>query len=198
MIFLDQLCCIIGGKMKFKYTAIVAVDEKGGMAKDRKIPWHCPEDLKSFVEKTTGKHCLMGRVTFEQDIEPLLKNGLGGMKYLPNKRMAWVVSRTPRPGNVGVGYYRPMLPGVGYLCSPEEIEEYITPTNEIMVIGGLQLYQKMLPVCDVVYLTEIKGNYNCDKFFPINLIKNGDFQRIEQVEKEGCTFYKYVRKYNWL
>ena len=47
---------------------IVAHDELGGIGKDNKIPWRCPEDLINFRKLTTGSgnnSVIMGRKTWE-------------------------------------------------------------------------------------------------------------------------------------
>lgn len=44
---------------------IVCVNNLGYIGKDGKLPWHNPEDLKHFKEKTMGQKLLVGRVTYE-------------------------------------------------------------------------------------------------------------------------------------
>ena len=46
-------------------TAICACDPKGVIGHRGKIPWHCPEDLQHFRNRTWGHPVIMGRVTFE-------------------------------------------------------------------------------------------------------------------------------------
>ena len=54
-----------------KLSVIVAHDELGCIGKDNKIPWHIPQDLKMFKEKTMGKPVIMGRKTYESIGKPL-------------------------------------------------------------------------------------------------------------------------------
>ena len=46
-------------------SIICATDEKRGIGKKGKIPWHIPEDFKRLKKITTGHPIIMGRKTFE-------------------------------------------------------------------------------------------------------------------------------------
>lgn len=45
--------------------AIVAIGNSGQIGLNGKLPWHCPEDLKWFREKTMGKTCIAGYNTMQ-------------------------------------------------------------------------------------------------------------------------------------
>jgi len=38
--------------------------------------------------------------------------------------------------------------------------------TELMVIGGATIYQLMLPLCDRLYITQVKDNVSGDAWFP--------------------------------
>ena len=42
---------------------IAALDRRGAIGVDGKLPWHLPDDLKRFKARTLGKPVLMGRKT---------------------------------------------------------------------------------------------------------------------------------------
>ena len=48
-----------------RVSLIAAIDQKRGIGKRGKLPWHLPEDLKRFKELTIGHTVVMGRKTFE-------------------------------------------------------------------------------------------------------------------------------------
>ena len=48
-----------------KVSIIVAMDDKRGIGKNNRLPWHIPEDLKRFKKLTSGHTIIMGRKTFE-------------------------------------------------------------------------------------------------------------------------------------
>ena len=51
---------------------IWAQDQNGGIGKDRKLPWHIPEDLKNFKKLTFNSTIVMGRKTWASlSIKPL-------------------------------------------------------------------------------------------------------------------------------
>ncbi|TFG95326.1 hypothetical protein E4H12_13495, partial [Candidatus Thorarchaeota archaeon] len=54
-----------------QYVIVAAVDQGGGFAKDGKMPWHYPADLKWFNRKTKGQICVMGRHTYKDINERL-------------------------------------------------------------------------------------------------------------------------------
>ena len=130
-----------------------------------KIPWHLPEDLKFFRRTTLGHVVLMGRRTYES---------LG--KPLPG-RENWVVSSRSIPGVTVVRDVREIRePGEG---------------RELFLIGGAQLYAKLLPNCSEVFLTLVKRDVVGDAFFPP---LEGAF-RFEQVllESSEMEIRRYVR-----
>ena len=49
---------------------IAAVAENNVIGKDGDIPWHIPEDLQHFKEKTTGHTVVMGRKTYQSHLSP--------------------------------------------------------------------------------------------------------------------------------
>ena len=135
----------IPNKSLMNYKIIVAVDEKGGIGKDNKIPWNYPEDLQYFSEITKGNgknSVIMGRKTWDS----LPK------KYKP----------LPHRNNI-------VLSKVGY--SKKNCDTEIDFYDENWVIGGSQIYNLFLPEVSHIYLTKIPGDYNCDTFFDISYLK---------------------------
>ena len=48
----------------------------------------------------------------------------------------------------------------------EEALSAVSSDQELMVIGGAQLFDELLPIVDRLYLTEIDGQYEGDVYFP--------------------------------
>ena len=46
-------------------SIIVAMSENRIIGNEGRIPWHIPEDVRWFKEKTLGHTVIMGRKTFE-------------------------------------------------------------------------------------------------------------------------------------
>ena len=128
---------------------ITAVDEAAGIGKDNKIPWSCPEDLQHFKEKTLGSIVVMGYKTFESLDFKLLSsrhNVVMTSKYLISDK-----------ANL---YYRDTIRSILKVS-----DEYF---KDVLIIGGESIYKLFLPHTQELHITRIKGNYDCDKFFPFD------------------------------
>lgn len=129
---------------------IVAMAENRVIGRDNQLPWHLPNDLKHFKATTMGKPVVMGRKTFESIGKPL-----------PGRSNIIVTS------NAGF-----IAAGVKVAHSIEEAVELargiavVDGVDEIMVIGGAQLYEAILPKTDRIYLTQVHGDVVGDAFFP--------------------------------
>jgi dihydrofolate reductase len=114
------------------------------------MPWHLPEDLKHFKAMTLGKPIIMGRKTWDSLGRPL-----------PG-RLNIVVSRQP-----GL-----QLGGAEVLSSLDEAlvraEQWAREqgADEMMLIGGGQLYAQALEQASRLYLTRIDVSAQGDTFFP--------------------------------
>ncbi|MBI3563213.1 MAG: type 3 dihydrofolate reductase [Gammaproteobacteria bacterium] len=121
------------------------------MAEDRvigiqnRLPWTLPADMKWFRQHTLGKPILMGRKTFES---------FGG-KPLPDRRNIIIT----RDAN-----YHVALAYVAHDIDAALILAGDAP--EVMVIGGENLYQQLLPRADRLYLTYVKAKLAGDAWFP--------------------------------
>jgi dihydrofolate reductase len=47
----------------------------------------------------------------------------------------------------------------------------MAPLWDVWVIGGAQLVNGLLPYIDEIWLSRIKGTYDCDTFLPRDLIE---------------------------
>ena len=108
------------------------------------LPWHLPRDLKRFKEVTTGKPIIMGRLTWESIGRPL-----------PNRQNI-VVSRNPDFE----------APGCDIVTSPDDAVDMAGRVDEIMIIGGGQLYREFLPRAQRIYMTRVAVEIDGDTHFP--------------------------------
>lgn len=127
---------------------IAAMANNRVIGKNNKMPWHLSEDLQHFKAKTLGKPIIMGRKTFESIGCPL-----PGRKNI-------VISRNQDysvEGAVCVTSFERAL---------RWIKSAMPDCNEVVVIGGGQLYQEVLPLAEKLYLTEINLDVEGDTHFP--------------------------------
>jgi dihydrofolate reductase len=141
-----------------RMSLIVAMSESGLIGTDKGLPWHLPADLKRFKTLTWGKPIIMGRRTHE-----LIGRPLPG-------RLNIVVSRQP-------GY---AAEGCEVVHSLDEALALASNTpDEIMIVGGAQIYREALPLCQRVYLTVVEGQFEGDTFFPGEL-SSADWETISE------------------
>lgn len=129
-------------------SLMVAMDEAGLIGCDGALPWRIPEDMKWFRETTMGKPCIMGRKTWES----LPKRPLPG-------RVNIVVSRT-------AGFLAENAVVVHSLDGALDGALHVTRADEVMVIGGAEIYRAALPVAGRIYLTRVQGRFEGDVYFP--------------------------------
>jgi dihydrofolate reductase len=64
-------------------------------------------------------------------------------------------------------------------------------SDEIMIIGGAQIYRDCLPLADVLYLTKVEAEIEGDAFFP-----DIDLDQWQEVsEKSPKTIDKYAYRF---
>lgn len=150
-------------------SAIVAVDENFGIGFNGDLLEHIPEDLKHFKELTSGHNVVMGRKTWDS----LPK------KPLPNRHNL-VITKDP-------SIYE--LTNEVQFYTLRQIEVLMLKNKNVnyFVIGGGQIYEKLLPICDKVYLTKIMVSHeNADTYFP----------NIELMDNWKCVEQSEIKQYN--
>lgn len=136
-------------------SIICAMDEKRGIGKDNKLPWHIQEDLKRFKDITQNHTIIMGRKTFES---------IG--RVLPNRTNIIITRDQDFDPHK---FYSSENCDVLMANSLEEAIEKAQKkegSKEVFIIGGGQVYAEALEKADKLYLTLVDGDFNCDTFFP--------------------------------
>lgn len=157
-------------------SLIAAMDRNRLIGRDNGLPWHLPDDFKHFKAVTLGKPVIMGRKTFESIGKPL-----------PGRQNI-VVSRS--------GF---QAQGVESVSSIEQALTVAGNAEEVMIIGGANLYQQMIARADRLYLTQVDGQFEGDAWFPQF---NSDDWSVVSSEKHHAdeknnfnfTITEYVRK----
>ncbi|MDN4492705.1 dihydrofolate reductase [Ureibacillus aquaedulcis] len=125
-------------------SLIVAHDRNRVIGYENKMPWHLPGELQYFKEQTMGKPMIMGRKTFDSIGRPL-----------PGRRNI-VVTRNESYA----------VKGVEVATSLEDALKLAGSVDEVMVIGGEQIFKMALPIADRLYITRIEHDFDGDTFFP--------------------------------
>ena len=126
-------------------TLVAALDRRGAIGVGNALPWHLPDDFRHFKAITLGKPLLMGRRTAES---------LG--RALPGRRNL-VLTRSGRVPFEG-------MEPVGSLAAARQA---VAGADELMVIGGGEIYALALPQAARLWLTEVDTTVaQADAFVP--------------------------------
>jgi dihydrofolate reductase len=131
-------------------SLIVAVAENGVIGRGGSLPWRISSDLKSFRRLTMGKPVIMGRKTFAS-----LQRPLDGRDNI-------VVTRDPffkAQGASAVSSLEEALTLARVLAATRGAEE-------IMIIGGADIFREALPYASRIYWTEVHAKPDGDTVFP--------------------------------
>lgn len=126
-----------------KITLIAAMAKNRGIGMDGELPWHLPGELKHFKEVTMGKPIVMGRKTWES---------IG--RALPGRQNI-VVSRNLAFRAPGCDHARSLDEAIGMAAG-----------EEVMIVGGGELYRQALDHADRMILTEVDCEPQADTWFP--------------------------------
>ncbi|WP_447553354.1 dihydrofolate reductase [Vreelandella sp. EE22] len=165
------------------YEPLVPVAMIVAMAKNRVIgiegnlPWYLPEDLKFFKRMTQAKPLVMGRKTYASIGKPL-----------PN-RLNIVVTRDSAFSAEGVRVCHE-LPRALELADQQAT---IEAAEEIMVMGGGEIYRQAMPFAQRLYVTEVDIEVDGDTTFPeIPQQAFREVQRVAGTPGEGQPHYDFV------
>ncbi len=154
-----------------KISIIVAAAENGVIGKGNELPWRLSEDLKHFKKTTLGKPVVMGRKTYESVGRPL-----------PGRRNIIITRDTAYSAE-----------GCEVAHSLAEAIAKAGDVEEVMILGGGQIYGEALPVVNRMYLTRVNARPEGDAFFPhLNESEWKEVNRREHPADEkndhACTF----------
>lgn len=128
---------------------IVAMNANRTIGHNDSIPFHNPEDLAHFKEKTLNHVCVMGRVTYESIPVKL------------NNRMVWVLTSQLD--------YEPKHDNVIVFNDQNQLKEAVLSyESDVFICGGLQMYRLFFPFVSVLWLSyiddEFDGDIKLDRF----------------------------------
>ncbi|NCX96546.1 MAG: dihydrofolate reductase [Chitinophagia bacterium] len=157
-------------------SCIVASSEDNAIGKGGGMPWHLPADLRYFRQITMGKPVIMGRNTFYS-----LKKPLKG-------RLNVIISSTlSAPPAEGVLLFASLQDALRQLADTGNYEE-------VMIIGGGQLYRAAMPYITQIYLTRVHSRFpDADVFFPE--IDSKRFKQIAATPHEADAENPYAYTY---
>lgn len=150
-------------------SIIAAMSENRVIGYKNSLPWSIPEELQHFKKVTMGKTMIMGRKTFDSI----------NRRLLPGRK---TIILTTNEGETGTEYE--------VANNIEQAIELAGEVEEIMIVGGANIYREFLPLANKIYLSIINGNYEGDTYFPEinydewNIIDKSKFERYETLVLE--------------
>jgi dihydrofolate reductase len=124
--------------------------ENGAIGRGGDLPWRLSSDLRYFRKVTMGKPVIMGRRTFKS-----LPRVLDG-------RLNVVLTRD----NGFVADSAVMAHSLEEGLEVARASAERTGADEIMVIGGDDVFRAVMPLAKRIYLTEVHAAPHADTWFP--------------------------------
>ncbi|MBS3105080.1 type 3 dihydrofolate reductase [Candidatus Woesearchaeota archaeon] len=151
-------------------SLIFAMDENRVIGYQNKLPWNLPSELKYFREATKHKPVIMGRKTHESIGRPM------------PERLNIIITRDKN--------YK--TDGCVVVNNKEDAIKAAKGNNEIMVIGGAEIYKLFLPIADRLCITKVHGTFKGDTYFPE--FNEDEWVKVKErfVEKDDENRYSYT------
>ncbi|MBE1554732.1 dihydrofolate reductase [Sporosarcina limicola] len=126
-------------------SLLVVHDPNRVIGLNNKMPWHIPEELAYFKKVSMGKAMVMGRKTYESIGRPL-------------------------PGRLNIIVTRNKAYTAEGIVVVHDLDEAILKAkeyaDEVMIIGGSEIFSLALDIADRLYITLIQKYFEGDTFFP--------------------------------
>lgn len=126
---------------------LVAASENNVIGKGNQIPWHLPNDLKFFKNKSWAMPVIMGRNTYESLEKPLL----GRINVVITTNKEW------KRDDVTVAHS--IEEAIAIACASD--------CNELFIIGGGEIFKQSMNLANRVYLTRVHTTLDGDVFYPV-------------------------------
>ena len=160
-----------------RVSLIAAVATNGVIGAGNKLPWHLPGDLMFFKRVSMGKPIIMGRLTYDSIGRPLPKRP----NIVVTTQQGWCAE--------GVEVCHSIDDAIA-LASDLASD---CGADEILVIGGQQIYRQAMPRATRLYLTRVQDSPQGDAFFPEYNAQLWCEKLLGAVEAQGNTpGYRFV------
>lgn len=153
-------------------SIVVAASSNNVIGNKGALPWKISDDLKHFKALTMGRPIVMGRLTYESIGRPL-------------------------PGRQNIIISRQadfMAEGCDVVASPAEALRMSGDADEVMVIGGSQIYALFLPKATRLYVTRVHCEIDGDAYFPE--IDADEWSLLASEQRPASTANEYAFSFN--
>lgn len=150
---------------------IWAEDQNHAIGLNGELPWHLPADLAFFKKNTIGKTLVSGRRTFASYKKPL-----------PHRKhiVLTTSAQATYPDDITI------------VRSAEEVVAYEQqhPDETIVISGGAQVFETLMPFVDVLLRTRVHAVFNADTYMP--LIDYNKFELVSSETREADEKNQYA------
>lgn len=153
---------------------IAAHDNEFLIGNKNKLPWNIKEDIEHFHKEIEGKVILMGRITYES-----IKNIKNNFKVKKIIVMTKNLNYDPKDSDILIFH------------KIVDVLQY-SEKEDIYICGGSEIYEQLLPYAKEMIITEIKGIYEGDSYFP--LYDNKEFKLIKEKKLSDQAIVKYLSR----
>lgn len=168
--------------------SIIGNHVTGGIGNNRKLLYskeEVPGDMERFTQLSKGSTIIVGPDTYEGFYK----------KPLPGRTNIIVSRKFPEELTLAAdGSYR-----INDLYNAIPAARAKFPDQEIVIAGGKPIYEKLLPLCDIIYATEVYGEKEVDTEITYSKAFLHEVERIKH-EHNGLKYdfvtYKRVRPEN--
>ena len=133
-----------------KIVLVAAIGENNVIGRDGQLPWRLKSDLKHFRGLTINKPVVMGRKTYESIGKPL-------------KDRTNIVLTKDLGLKVPGGVLATSLDAAMIMARQDATKRGV---DEIMVIGGGDVFERIMPKADRLEITHVHASPEGDAFFP--------------------------------
>lgn len=133
-----------------KIVLVAAIGDNSVIGRDGQLPWRLKSDLQHFRKVTMNRPVVMGRKTYESIGKPLP----GRTNIVLTRDLALVVR-----GAV-------LATSLDAALSFARSDAAKRGVDEIMVIGGSDIFSAMMPMADRLEITHIHASPEGDTLFP--------------------------------
>lgn len=154
--------------------AVVAISENYVIANENGIPWDIEEDSKHYKNTVKDNITISGRRTYEVSSE----GATGHKQVVLTRNENWESS------------YNDVYKANSISESINIARNLANSGQDILVIGGENVYRSFLDKYDEMIISHIDGVYEGDTYFPRFEKSKWDIDKTEEFEKFNIIWYR--------
>ena len=150
-----------------KIIIIAAMTKNRVIGLDNKLPWRIKEELQYFRKITLNKAIIMGGNTFVSLKQQPLSNRYNIVLTRKTSKFIEIIDHQNENHQYNnLAFATNVQDGLTKAKEFYLNNKLIMDQQEILIIGGREIYLQFLPLADQLYLSIIKHNYYGNVFFP--------------------------------